>query len=74
MNQESFDFQSLSEQEEQLDFDKLIPCPHCKKPILQDAGMCYYCGRDAIVYKKPRWVVWVAIIVVIAFALLMLLP
>ncbi len=47
MNDEGyFDFESLSEEEEKLDFGRLKTCPSCKKPVASDATICYFCGSD----------------------------
>jgi len=72
MNEEQFDFQSLPQEDEQLDFKNLKPCPNCKKPIPQDATSCYYCGESAGEIKKPAWFIWLAVFVIIAFALLVI--
>jgi len=67
MNKDDFDYQSVSEQPEDLDFNKLTPCPHCKKPIPHDATMCLYCGRDVAAGGRPAWFVIAAVLLVIAF-------
>ncbi|MCK5287698.1 MAG: hypothetical protein KAJ14_16530 [Candidatus Omnitrophica bacterium] len=70
MDKGYFDFEKITEQKDELDFKNKIPCPHCKKPIPQDATMCLYCGEE--VYsscKKPKWFVWTAIISIIVFVI-----
>jgi RNA polymerase subunit RPABC4/transcription elongation factor Spt4 len=71
MSDEGFDFQEITEEPQEHDFERMVPCPHCRKPIPQDSTLCYYCGKDTTVVKKPLWVVWAAIITVIAFGLFM---
>jgi len=69
MDKDYFDFKSISEEPESLDFKNLEPCPKCRKSIPSDATMCLYCGEE--VYRsspKPVWVVWTAIILIIIFA------
>ncbi|MBN2482710.1 MAG: zinc ribbon domain-containing protein [Candidatus Omnitrophica bacterium] len=56
MNNEYSEFQEVTEQSEQLDFNRTKPCPHCQNPIPADAVSCYYCGRSLSPGKK--WVVW----------------
>jgi hypothetical protein len=53
--------------------DETIPCPHCRKPVYEDAEQCPYCGRylsreDAPQDSKPFWIV--ATVVVILAAIL----
>ena len=66
---EKFDFNTLGELEEHQDYTNLLPCPHCKKPIPQDATLCLYCGQDVdragTGRGKPWWVPLVAAILII---------
>lgn len=65
-----FQYYQANEQKEDLDFNHLVKCPHCGKPIPQDAISCYYCGEDAIVRKKSKWfkpTVLVLIILLISY-------
>ncbi len=45
------------------DEDELtVPCPHCQRPIHEDAPRCPYCGNyiteeDAPPTRKPWWLV-----------------
>ena len=71
MDEDYFDFQTVDEQPEDLDFDNLKQCPYCKKPIPQNSLFCLYCGNSLV--ERPRWIIWVSIIVIIAFLLLILL-
>ncbi|MFH1504249.1 MAG: hypothetical protein ABIH08_02500 [Candidatus Omnitrophota bacterium] len=73
MNSENFDYQSVSEEQEELNFDKLAPCPDCKKPIPQDAAMCLYCGKKVSRGKKPAWFIWLAVFLIIAFLAFLLI-
>ena len=67
MGEDQFDFKSVSESNEELDFNRLIPCPHCKKPIPFNATMCLYCGEGVTTHKKSNWIVWTAIFLLIIF-------
>ena len=69
MDSDFFEFKQVIEEPEKLDFNKLLPCPHCKKPIPHDSTMCFYCGEDVIFSKKPIWVAWVAGVLIIIFIL-----
>ena len=69
MNEERFDYRSVSEEKEELDFSKLTPCPKCKKPIPHDATMCLYCGEEIIFREKKSWAVWIGVVLIIAFIL-----
>tara|TARA_B100000315_G_C14412942_1_gene511863 strand:+ start:236 stop:472 length:237 start_codon:yes stop_codon:yes gene_type:complete len=74
-DEEKFDFESISQESEELSFDKLLPCPHCNKPIPQESTMCLYCSEEVNFYgsKRPIWVIVTAVIVLIAFTALMLM-
>jgi len=72
MSEGQFDYKAVSEKSEDLDFGKLVPCPHCKKPIPQDAIMCLYCGQESVWRKKSPWVLVIAVFLIIAFLLLLL--
>jgi len=72
MNQGHFDYKTVSEESDDLDFGKLIPCPHCKKPIPQDATMCLYCGQESLERQKSPWVPVIVVFLIIAFLLLLL--
>lgn len=67
-----FDFQEHQELEEELDFKRLKDCPFCRKPIPYNSISCLYCGRSLSSSRRPKWMVWVAIIVIIAFTLLII--
>lgn len=67
MPEDFFDFEQLSEEEENLDYDHLLECPHCQKPIPQDAIMCYYCGREVYLVKKTKRFRWGFLILIILF-------
>ncbi|MDP8289690.1 MAG: hypothetical protein P9M02_01820 [Candidatus Susulua stagnicola] len=72
MDQGHFDYKSVSEESESLDFEKLVPCPHCNKPIPNDATMCLYCGEEVSFSKKSPWFLSVAIILIIVLLLFFL--
>jgi hypothetical protein len=62
MDEGGFDYKEEQESDETPDFQKLKPCPHCKKEIPIDSTMCLYCGEESGVYGKPSWVIWAAAI------------
>lgn len=71
MDKGYFDFEEVSEEEETLNFDKKEPCPHCEKPIPEDATMCFYCGQEVVRGQKIKWaaVFWAVLaLVLIVFA------
>ncbi|MCK4912359.1 MAG: hypothetical protein KAS05_01405 [Candidatus Omnitrophica bacterium] len=72
MEQGHFDYKSVSEESESLDFGRLLPCPHCKKPIPHDATMCLYCGQEVVWGKKSPWFSIVVIILIVALLLFFL--
>ncbi len=42
--------------------DDTIPCPHCRRPIYEDAERCPHCERylsreDAPAGRKPVWII-----------------
>ena len=68
-----FDFEEKQELPEELDFNRTKICPHCKKPIPADSTLCLYCGESVYYGEgKSKWMIWVAIIVIIAFLVLIL--
>lgn len=69
MDEAHFDFKDVPEEDEQLDFDTMIPCPRCQKPIPKNALLCHYCSAELTNYNKQVWFVWVAVLVIIALAL-----
>ena len=73
MNHEEFEFRKVSEEPESLDFNKLVNCPRCKKPIPHDATLCLYCGESVSSGKKSSWIFWTAIFVIVIFILLFIL-
>jgi predicted nucleic acid-binding Zn ribbon protein len=74
MARDYFDFGHVTEEDEGLDYKRLVPCPHCKKPIPHNATMCLYCGEDVFHHShKKTWVFWVALFLLIMFVALVLL-
>jgi len=71
-NEGYFDFEEKEEFNEDLDFRHLKPCPYCKQPIPQNAISCLYCGNSLSSSRRPKWIIWVAIFVIIVFLLLIL--
>jgi len=72
MDEGQFDYKVVSEDNDDLDFEKLVPCPHCKKPIPQDATMCLYCGQETVYRRKSPWFTVIIIITIIAFLFLII--
>jgi len=72
MDQGHFDYRSVSEESESLDFEKLLPCPHCGKPIPHDSTMCLYCGQEVVWSKKSPLFLVTAIILIVALLLFFL--
>lgn len=72
MADNKFDYESIGEEEEQLDYNKLSACPHCKKPIPFDSLLCLYCGQSLSSFSKKSWVVIAAIIFLAIFVIFIL--
>ena len=72
MSENHFEYEQISEEEEKLDFDNLVPCPNCKKPIPQDATMCFYCGQMVRSQGKSVWITWIVIVLIILLILFLL--
>jgi predicted amidophosphoribosyltransferase len=50
-----------------LDDEPTVPCPSCRRDILEDSPRCPYCGRyiseeDHAGPKKPLWIIATALI------------
>ena len=71
-DQDYFDFEEVSDPSEDLDFEHLKPCPQCGQPIPCNAIICLYCGNSVASFKRPQWMIWVAVFVIIAFLLLVI--
>jgi endogenous inhibitor of DNA gyrase (YacG/DUF329 family) len=41
--------------------DLTVPCPHCRKPVYEDAERCPSCGsylsREDMPWRRPIWLV-----------------
>ena len=72
MNEDYFNFDIKTEEQEELDFRRLRNCPHCKKPIPHNAIMCFYCGEEVHVSKKPRWLILSVIMLLVVFVIFVL--
>ncbi|MBN2121350.1 MAG: hypothetical protein JW734_09900 [Candidatus Omnitrophica bacterium] len=70
--QDNLDFQSYPEYDEELDFKNTKPCPHCRKLIPSNAISCLYCGESVSLAKKPQWIIWLIVFVLLCFLLLVL--
>jgi RNA polymerase subunit RPABC4/transcription elongation factor Spt4 len=66
MQEETSSYRQLSEEDEELRFQKKKRCHNCKKLIAHNATLCYFCGEeaDAGSFKKPLWVVWTALVLI----------
>ena len=68
MAEADFEFREVTEEEEKLDYSKLVNCPHCKKPIPHDATMCLYCGDTVeLKDKKSGWLAVATVLLIIVF-------
>ena len=46
-----------------------IPCPHCRREVYEDAQECPYCHQYLLATTRhPRWIVWVAVVLLVVFA------
>ena len=66
-NEDYFEYDTYTEAPEELDFSRLKPCPHCKKPIPEDALNCLYCGGAVDSSRVPRWVTLAAVFILLIF-------
>lgn len=67
-DEERFDFEEHSESDEDLDFSKIIECPHCYRPIPNNATLCLYCGKGVLLKRtKSVWFILVVFILVTSF-------
>ena len=53
------------------DSDDTVPCPFCKRPILEDTPRCPYCEQylseeDFARGSKPLWVIVTAVVCLVA--------
>jgi hypothetical protein len=41
--------------------DETVPCPHCRKPVYEDAERCPSCGaylsREDVPWRRPVWLI-----------------
>ncbi|MBN3041175.1 MAG: DUF2116 family Zn-ribbon domain-containing protein [Candidatus Omnitrophica bacterium] len=67
MPEADFDFKDVNQEPEILDYDNLLPCPHCNKPIPSNSTMCLYCSGEVYFNKrkKPLWIVLTAVILLL---------
>ena len=72
MEYDDFPFREVVQEDEQLDFSKMKSCPHCKKPIPEDATLCYYCSQTVHEYKKSLWLVWAVVLLVVIVAVFLI--
>ncbi len=61
--------------------DPTAPCRNCGQPVYDDSPRCPYCGdydphggRAWAWSHKPRWLVWTAVILVLATAFVFAWP
>jgi predicted nucleic acid-binding Zn ribbon protein len=70
-NNEFLPFESISQSPQELDYDHLINCPNCGKPIPQDATMCLYCGEPVDLTggsnknSLTRWLIVILLIILL---------
>ncbi len=67
------DYEYPDEDESSEDDDETVPCPHCHKPVYEDAEQCPACGnylsRASDSRKAPP--VWIFIGVTLCFLILL---
>jgi uncharacterized protein (DUF983 family) len=55
------------------DDGETVPCPHCRRPVYEDAEQCPYCSNYISSEDAPsrpaRWVVVTAVVCLIIVAL-----
>lgn len=73
MPEDFFDFESLEEPENSLDYENLIECPHCKKLIAEDATLCYFCGEEVNFKKKSSGGSWAILIFIFLLTIYLIL-
>ncbi len=69
---DNFELKEGFELPEELDYKNLKLCPHCGKPIPRNAAMCMYCGEPVYSNTRKKWVIFVAIFIIVAFLLFVL--
>ncbi len=65
--------------EYESDQDNMLPCPHCRAEIYDEAEQCPYCGEfilsDARPFaSKPTWVQWLFVLIVAVIIWAMAFP
>lgn len=63
-----------SDWDEDPDDDGYVPCPHCGKPMYEDAGYCSACDRwisreEVSDRKLSPWMIFVIVILLAMFIL-----
>lgn len=72
MAEDFFDYQEVTEESEDLDFNHMVECPHCKNLIPHDTLLCYYCGNKVTKTSFPKWMIILVAIIVISFLVLLI--
>jgi endogenous inhibitor of DNA gyrase (YacG/DUF329 family) len=74
----SFGYGDLDDHEwpdpdEEDNSDETMPCPHCHKPVYEDAEQCPTCGkylsREDAPWNKPLWLVLGVIVCLLIIAM-----
>ena len=65
------DWDDVSDIDDDDDSDETVPCPFCKRPILEDTPRCPYCEQylseeDFARGSKPLWVIVTAVVCLVA--------
>lgn len=55
------------EEDDSIDDESTVPCPHCRREILEDTPRCPYCEQyiseeDRAAPRKPVWVIATALV------------
>jgi len=72
MDEECFEFSEAEESPEEFDFENTKNCPHCGKPVPENALFCLYCGGKVSKRRHSRWVILTAFILCFIFVFILL--
>ena len=73
---EDLDDEEYPQPDEDDDGDDTVPCPHCRKPVYEDAELCPHCGnylsREDSPGRPPVWLL-VGVLACLAVVLMWIL-
>jgi len=68
MEQEYFEFRTVSESDRGLDLNKMRDCPFCGKPIAVNSLNCLYCGKTVYQSKtRAGWMIPAVLFLILSF-------